>query len=116
MEAGLRDLGEVDEVSIRPLVERLTPDGSGLHGEPGVSYLVSAPQAVIGNPHPPWRPIGERDAEHVLAEIQARGPRLVALSGHDSTPWTFDAFTRRFGDRYRTLRAGEELRITAASA
>ena len=51
-----------------------------------------------------------------LEEIQARGPRLIALSGHDSTPWTFDAFTRRFGDRYRTLRAGEELRITAASA
>jgi hypothetical protein len=38
----------------------------------------------------------------------------VALSGHDSTPWTYDAFSRRFGDRYRTLRAGEELRITAA--
>lgn len=289
VEARLRDLGEVGEVSIMPLVERLTPDGSGLHGEPGVSYLVSAggrrvlfdsgltggrpestlahnarllgvrlddldavvishlhadhvgglgamrrrtfafaaealeppgvpayvptpmhhpradisvttgprviapamavlpplprmlfwagyiteqalvvnvrgfglvlisgcghprieqmlgiaervldvpiravvgglhlpvhaagtplmPQAVIGNPHPPWRPIGERDAEHVLEEVQARGPRLIALSGHDSTPWTFDAFTRRFGDRYRTLRAGEELRITAANA
>ena len=48
--------------------------------------------------------------------IQARGPRLIALSGHDSTPWTFDAFTRRFGGRYGTLRAGEELRITAANA
>ena len=42
VEAGLRDLGEVDEVSILPLVERLTPDGSGLNGEPGVSYLVRA--------------------------------------------------------------------------
>lgn len=42
VEAGLHDLGEVDEVSILPLVERLIPDGSGLHGEPGVSYLVSA--------------------------------------------------------------------------
>ena len=40
--AGLRALGEVDEVSILPLVERLTPDGSGLAGEPGVSYLVRA--------------------------------------------------------------------------
>ena len=40
--AGLRDLGEVDEVSIVPLVERLTPEGSGLAGEPGVSYLVRA--------------------------------------------------------------------------
>jgi hypothetical protein len=50
----------------------------------------------------------------VLAEIEARGPRLIALSGHDSTPWTYDAFARRFGERYRTLRAGEELRISAA--
>jgi 7,8-dihydropterin-6-yl-methyl-4-(beta-D-ribofuranosyl)aminobenzene 5'-phosphate synthase len=42
VEAGLRDLGEVDEVSILPLVERLTPEGSGLKGEPGVSYLIRA--------------------------------------------------------------------------
>jgi 7,8-dihydropterin-6-yl-methyl-4-(beta-D-ribofuranosyl)aminobenzene 5'-phosphate synthase len=247
IEARLSDLGEVDEVSVLPLVERLIPEGSGLAGEPGVSYLIRAgtirvlfdsglsggkprsalarnaamlgaglgdldavvishlhadhvgglramrrrtfafaaepleprgvpayvptqvlvvnvrgfdlvlisgcghprieqilavteqvldvpiravvgglhlpvhaartplvPQAVLGNPHPPWQPISERDAEHVLAEIEVRGPRIVALSGHDSTPWTYDAFRRRFGDRYRTLRAGEELRITAA--
>jgi 7,8-dihydropterin-6-yl-methyl-4-(beta-D-ribofuranosyl)aminobenzene 5'-phosphate synthase len=69
------------------------------------------PQAVLGTPHWPWRPIGERDVEHVLDEIAARGPRLVALSSHDSTPWTYDAFAQRFGDRYRTLLVGEELRI-----
>jgi len=40
----------------------------------------------------------------------------LALSGHDSTPWTYEAFGRAFGDRYRTLRAGEELQITAAAA
>ena len=45
-----------------------------------------------------------------------RGPRLVALSGHDSTPWTYDAFGRRFGDRYRTLRVGDELLVSAAMA
>jgi 7,8-dihydropterin-6-yl-methyl-4-(beta-D-ribofuranosyl)aminobenzene 5'-phosphate synthase len=73
------------------------------------------PQAVLGNPHPPWQPISERDAEHVLDEIGARGPKLIALSSHDSTPWTYDAFTRRFGDRYRTLHAGEDLRITATA-
>ena len=39
VEARLSDLGEVDEVSIVPLVERLTPDGSGLTGEPGVSTM-----------------------------------------------------------------------------
>ena len=42
VEARLSDLGEVDEVSILPLVERLTPGGSGLTGEPGVSYLIRA--------------------------------------------------------------------------
>ena len=53
----------------------------------------------------PWRPIGERDAGHVLDQIAGRGPRLVALSAHDSTPWTYRSFARRLGDRYRTLRA-----------
>jgi 7,8-dihydropterin-6-yl-methyl-4-(beta-D-ribofuranosyl)aminobenzene 5'-phosphate synthase len=56
------------------------------------------------------------DVAITTAEIRASGPKLVALSGHDSTPWTYDAFARCFGDRYRTLRAGEALRITAADA
>jgi len=87
----------------------------GLHLPVHPAGTPLVPQAVLGNPHPPWRTISEHDAEHVLEEIQARGPKLVALSSHDSTPWTYDAFARRFGDRYRTLRAGEELRITATS-
>jgi 7,8-dihydropterin-6-yl-methyl-4-(beta-D-ribofuranosyl)aminobenzene 5'-phosphate synthase len=86
----------------------------GLHLPVHASRTPLVPQAVLGNPHPPWRPISERDAEHVIAEIRARGPKLVALSGHDSTPWTYDAFARCFDDRYRTLRAGEELRIASA--
>jgi len=86
----------------------------GLHLPVHATGTPLVPQAILGNPHPPWRPISERDAEQVLDEITARGPQVVALSGHDSTPWTYDAFTDRFGDRYRTLRAGEALRITAA--
>jgi 7,8-dihydropterin-6-yl-methyl-4-(beta-D-ribofuranosyl)aminobenzene 5'-phosphate synthase len=73
------------------------------------------PQAVLGNPHWPWHPIDERDATHAIEQIRARGPRIVALSGHDSTPWTFDAFQRVFGDAYRTLRVGGELRIAASA-
>ncbi len=96
------------DVSIRAVV-------GGLHLPVHAAGTPLIPQAVLGNPHPPWQPIGERDAEHVIEEIRARGPRLVALSGHDSTPWTYDAFARCFGDRYRTLRAGEELRISAGS-
>ncbi|MGN6791355.1 MAG: MBL fold metallo-hydrolase [Streptosporangiaceae bacterium] len=86
----------------------------GLHLPVHAAGTPLVPQAVLGNPNPPWRPISEGDVKHVLEEIHARGPRLVALSGHDSTPWTYEAFARQFGDRYRTLRAGEELRITAA--
>ena len=99
---------QVLDVPIRAVV-------GGLHLPVHAVGTPLIPQAILGNPHPPWRPISERDAEHVLAEIEARGPRIVALSGHDSTPWAFNAFARRFGDRYRTLRAGEELRITATA-
>jgi 7,8-dihydropterin-6-yl-methyl-4-(beta-D-ribofuranosyl)aminobenzene 5'-phosphate synthase len=88
----------------------------GLHLPVHAAGTPLIPQAILGNPHPPWQPISERDAEHVLDEIEARGPRVVALSSHDSTPWTYDAFARRFGERYRTLRAGEELRIAATAA
>lgn len=88
----------------------------GLHLPVHAFRTSLVPQAVLGNPHPPWQPIGERDAEHVIAEIRARGPKLVALSGHDSTPWTYDAFARCFGDSYRTLRVGEEIRIAVPQA
>ncbi len=71
------------------------------------------PQAVLGNPNWPWRPISEGDARAVIESIRERGPGLVALSGHDSTAWTMDAFGHAFGDRYRTLRVGEEIVIGA---
>lgn len=74
------------------------------------------PQAVLGSPHPPWRLVDERDAAAVMDAIGQRGPRVVALSGHDSTPWAGQRFAARFGDAYRLLRAGEELRVTAAGA
>jgi 7,8-dihydropterin-6-yl-methyl-4-(beta-D-ribofuranosyl)aminobenzene 5'-phosphate synthase len=71
------------------------------------------PQAVLGNRNWPWKPIGEQEANHVIEQIRLRGPRVVAVSGHDSTPWTYGAFAQVFGERYRTLRVGEELRISA---
>ena len=71
------------------------------------------PQAVLGTPNWPWLPISEAQARSVITSIQDRGPGLVALSGHDSTDWTIDAFSEVFGDRYRTLRVGEELLITS---
>jgi 7,8-dihydropterin-6-yl-methyl-4-(beta-D-ribofuranosyl)aminobenzene 5'-phosphate synthase len=73
-------------------------------------------QAVLGLQDWPWRPAGERDVAAVIEAISERGPRVVALSSHDSTPWTYDAFARAFGERYRTLRVGEELRIGSPDA
>lgn len=72
------------------------------------------PQAVFGNPNWPWRPISEADARKVIASISERGPGLVALSGHDSTPWTMTAFGNAFGERFQPLRVGQEIQIRAA--
>ena len=99
---------QVLDVPVRAVV-------GGLHLPVHAARTPLVPQAVLGNPHTPWQPISERDAGHVLEQIEARRPRVIALSGHDSTPWTYDAFRRRFGDRYRTLRAGEELRLDSDS-
>lgn len=74
------------------------------------------PQAVLGSPNWPWRPISERDASVTIEAIDELGPQLVALSSHDSTPWTYDAFRATFGDRYRTLRVGEPVVITGSPA
>ena len=97
---------QVLDVPIRAVV-------GGLHLPVHALGTALVPQTVLANPHWPWRPIGERDAVEVIEQIRARGTRIVALSGHDSTAWTFGAFERAFGDGYRTLRVGGELRIAA---
>jgi 7,8-dihydropterin-6-yl-methyl-4-(beta-D-ribofuranosyl)aminobenzene 5'-phosphate synthase len=74
------------------------------------------PQATLGNPNWPWQPIGERDVEAAIRELTSRGPRLVAVSSHDSTPWTYDAFGRAFGNAYRTLHVGDAIEVTAGGA
>lgn len=88
----------------------------GLHLPVHALGTALMPQAVLGNPHWPWQPVDERDVAHVLEQIDARGPRLVALSGHDSTQWTLGAFAAHLGDRYRPLRVGERLRVDTAGA
>jgi hypothetical protein len=73
-------------------------------------------QATLGNSNWPWQPIGERDVQAAIRELTARGPRLVAVSSHDSTPWTYAAVGRALGDAYRTLQVGDELEVTASGA
>jgi 7,8-dihydropterin-6-yl-methyl-4-(beta-D-ribofuranosyl)aminobenzene 5'-phosphate synthase len=68
-------------------------------------------QAIFGSPHWPWKLIGEQDVNDTIEALRERGPRIVALSGHDSTPWTYEAMERAFSQGYRTLRVGEQLEI-----
>ena len=70
-------------------------------------------QGTVGNPNWPWRPLREEDVVAAIHELTGRAPQFVALSSHDSTPWTYDAFGRAFGGRYRTLRVGDELVVSA---
>jgi 7,8-dihydropterin-6-yl-methyl-4-(beta-D-ribofuranosyl)aminobenzene 5'-phosphate synthase len=71
-------------------------------------------QGTLGNPNWPWQPVSESDAEAAIREVRARGPRFVALSGHDSTPWACAAFEHAFGGNYRTLHVGDQIDISAA--
>lgn len=96
---------QVLDVQIRAVV-------GGLHPPVHPWGTPLLPHAVLGNPHRPWQPIGERDVAHVVGELRARGPGVLAVSGHDSTPWTFEARQRAFGAGYRTMRVGDELRIS----
>lgn len=73
------------------------------------------PAATVGTPNWPWQPVSESQARSTIEAIRARGPGLVALSTHDSTPWTINSFKQVFGERYRTLRVGEETIIAAPS-
>jgi 7,8-dihydropterin-6-yl-methyl-4-(beta-D-ribofuranosyl)aminobenzene 5'-phosphate synthase len=73
-------------------------------------------QGTLGNPNWPWKPISEQDVATAIREITLRGPRFVALSSHDSTPWTYAAFATAFGDQYRTLHVGDQLLISAGGA
>lgn len=85
----------------------------GLHLPVHAMGTPLVPQAVLGSPKWPWQPIDEDDARAVIDSIRERGPGLVALSGHDSTPWTIAAFDEAFGERHQALRVGEEITVTA---
>ena len=109
IESTLAAIEQALDVPVRGVV-------GGLHLPVHPAGTALLPQAILGNPNWPWVPIGETDAREAMAAIGAVGPRLIALSGHDSTPWTYDAFQAAFGDRYRTLRVGEPVEISAASS
>jgi hypothetical protein len=60
--------------------------------------------AVVG---PRRRGRGER--------LRTAGASLVAVSGHDSTPYTMRRFAAAFGPGFRQVQVGEEIRVDGRS-
>ncbi len=69
------------------------------------------PQALTGSPRPPWRPLSDPDIDVAVARLQAAGVSLVAVSGHDSTPYTMRRFASAFRAGFREVQVGDEIRV-----
>jgi 7,8-dihydropterin-6-yl-methyl-4-(beta-D-ribofuranosyl)aminobenzene 5'-phosphate synthase len=71
-------------------------------------------QDLLGSARWPWQPTSESDVEEAIDLLQRRSPRLIALSPHDSSQWTLSRFETAFGERYQTIRVGEEIVVGPA--
>jgi len=69
------------------------------------------PQALTGSPRPPWRPLSDPDIDVAVARLQAAGVSLVAVSEHDSTPYTMRRFASAFRAGFREVQVGDEIRV-----
>lgn len=86
----------------------------GLHYPVERSRMVRAGlpiQRLVGTGKYPWDPVDREDVFEAIALIKKRGPRLVALSAHDSCDWSIGAFRDAFGDSYRELLVGREIEV-----
>ena len=68
------------------------------------------PQALTGSPRPPWQPLSDPDIDAAVTRLRAAGASLVAVSGHDSTPYTMGRFAAAFPG-FREVQVGEEIRV-----
>jgi hypothetical protein len=50
-----------------------------------------------------------------VTRLQAAGASLVAVSGHDSTPYTMRRFATAFGPGFREVQVGDEIRVDGRS-
>ena len=83
----------------------------GLHFPVTGSRVGKGRQNIIGNGKLPWQRITRGEAREAAALLAGLGLGSVALSAHDSCDWTLDVFREALGDRYRTVKAGEEIVI-----
>jgi 7,8-dihydropterin-6-yl-methyl-4-(beta-D-ribofuranosyl)aminobenzene 5'-phosphate synthase len=83
----------------------------GLHFPVTGSRVGKGRQNIIGNGKLPWQRITRTEAREAAAYLDSLGLSFVALSAHDSCDWTLGVFQEILGDRYSTLRVGEEIVI-----
>jgi len=84
-----------------PTLERLVERAESLYGLPVIG--------VVGGLH-----YGEASPEELQTHIQflqARQPKLIALSPHDSSPQAIEAFKDAFPDSYQAISVGKPIRI-----
>ncbi|MFX1418588.1 MAG: MBL fold metallo-hydrolase [Promethearchaeota archaeon] len=60
---------------------------------------------------PPWEPWCENDRDDTLDYLKARNPKLVALSPHDSSMESINAFKDTFKEAYIDLKVGKAIKI-----
>ena len=70
-------------------------------------------QDILGTANWPWQRTQESVVESTIDALERRSPKRVAVSPHDTSRWALDRFKEAFGDRYRTIRVGEEIRVEA---
>jgi 7,8-dihydropterin-6-yl-methyl-4-(beta-D-ribofuranosyl)aminobenzene 5'-phosphate synthase len=66
-------------------------------------------QSILGTDQWPWHPISKQDVQTNTACLKRHGPRLVALSPHDSCDWSLEAFRRAFDAAYQDIQVGKEI-------
>jgi 7,8-dihydropterin-6-yl-methyl-4-(beta-D-ribofuranosyl)aminobenzene 5'-phosphate synthase len=101
------------------LVERAkTVTGTPLHGIIGGlhfpvtrSRVGKGRQIIIGNGKLPWQRITRHEAKQAAAGLADLDLGIVALSAHDSCDWALDSFGATLGDRFRTIKVGEEIMV-----
>jgi hypothetical protein len=76
-------------------------------------------QASAAGPHrsaaATWRPLSNPDVEAAVTRLRTAGASLVAVSGHDSTPYTMRRFAAAFGPRFREAQVGDEIQVDGRS-
>jgi len=67
------------------------------------------PHKLFGTGKLPWDPITEEEVQENIRILESRKPRLVALSSHDSSDASIEAFSKAFPDAYMDLLVGEKI-------